>query len=212
MDMKRMREANRNRQMASKLVRKSGFGAASGGGQASGAEALAEKFNRGILSGFQPGNIGDINQVIWPFMFLFESPDIAPGQSLTTSFSVSQEAGFLWRSTSAQVFRKTGPDYSYIDPFLADESINSANGLVFGFKDAQSSREFNGRALQDISTLGNANFPSVYPSTIFLLPNQTMQIILSNQNATETFKGFVTVTGYRVRVPNAQQILSTVTG
>lgn len=210
MDMNRMRQANRNRQMASKLLRKSGMGDANG--QAQGAEALAQKFSRGILSGFQPGNIGDINQVIWPFSFVFVSPDIAPGQSLTTSFSVTQEAGFLWRTTSAQTFLKTGGNYTYLDPFNYDESVNSANGLVFGFKDAQSSREFNGRALQDINTLGSANFPSVYPSTIFLLPNQTMQIILSNQNPTETFKAFVTVSGYRVRVPNAQQILSTVTG
>jgi len=177
-----------------------------------GAEGLSQKFDRGIQAAFAPGNIGDINNVVWPFFFTFQGVDIAPGQSLIQSFSVTQEAGFLWRSASAQVFRKVAGNYEYIDPYLADESLNAPNGLVFGYQDAQSTRQFNGRALQDISTLGSANFPTIWPSTVFLLPNQTMQLTLSNNNATETYRAWVTVSGYRIRVQDAQKVLSTVSG
>lgn len=210
-DYNRMKMANRNRQMAANLQRRgmSGMGAAPSSGSA---QDLSQKFDRGILSAFSPGNIGAINNVIWPFFFTFQPLEIAPGQSLIQSFSVTQEAGFIWRSHSAQVFKKTNTDWTYIDPFGTDESTNSPNGLVFALQDAQSTRQFNGRTLQDISTLGNANFPTILPSTLFLLPNQTMQITLSNNNATETYLAYVTVSGYRIRVADAQKMLSTVSG
>lgn len=94
---------------------------------------------------------------------------------------------------------------TYIDPFNFNEDVNSANGLVVGMKDAQSSREFYGRSLQDIDMWGSANFPTYFPSAVFLLPNQTMQLTLSNNNATQTYMPFVSVVGYRVRVQDAQK-------
>lgn len=214
-DPKYMRQQNRNRQMAQKMSQRGmgdGPGSAANGATGTGAQGLQDKFSRGILSSFSPGNIGDINNVIWPFAFMFQPQLIAPGQSLIQSFSVTQEAGFLWRSLSQATFRVAGGNYTYIDPFVVDEGLNSPNGLVFGLQDAQSTRQFNGRALEDISLLGNSNFPTVYPSTLFLLPNQTMQLTLSNNNATDTYYTCVTVWGYRVRVKDAQKILSTVTG
>ncbi len=201
MDNQRIREQNRNRQMAQKLAQKSG------------AKGLEQKFDHGILSGFRPGNIGDINQVIWPFSFVFSSQDVNPGSSVINSFSVTQEAGFIMRSMTKQVYLKDGFGfYTYIDPYAVSESTNSANGLSFTLKDAQSSREFNGRAAQDIDTIGNANFPTMYPSSIFLLPNQTMQILFTNNHPTNIYRPFVVVSGYRIRVSDAQKILSTVTG
>lgn len=203
--------------MAARLARRGMAGPAGRGmgdvPPANGSAAnLQDKFQRGILAGFQPGNIGDINSVIWPFFFQFSASDVNPNQSVIQSFSVTQEAGFLIRQISQSSFLKTGPNYSYIDPFLADESLNSANGLVFGLQDAQSTRQYNGRALEDISMLGSANFPTIYPSTVFLLPNQTMQLTLANNDPVNVYRTFVTVFGYRVRVANAQQMLSTVSG
>jgi len=211
-----MREQNRNRQMANRLQRR-GMGYASSPSNG-GAVSLTEKFQTGILSGFQPGNIGDINRAIWPFAFQFSASNILPGQSVVSSFSVTQEAGFLIRQISHSTFRLVGGVYTYIDPFYFDESSNSPNGLVFTLEDAQSSRNFNGRTPKDISVLGNANFPSIYPSTLYMLPNQTMLLNLSNTtnqpniNTNETFRTFVTVWGYRIRTEEAAKILSTVTG
>lgn len=203
MDYKRIQDQNRNRQMAQKINNRTGS-----------AKGLSQKFDSGILSGIKPGNIGEINNVIWPFSFVFSSQDVNPGQSVINSFSVTQEAGFIMRSMTKQVYLKdtiTG-FYTYIDPFAVSESVNSANGLSFTLKDAQSSREFNGRAAQDIDTLGNANFPTFYPSTVFLLPNQTMQILFTNNHPTNVYRPYVVVSGYRIRVADAQNILSTVTG
>jgi len=215
MDYRRIREQNRNMQMDRQLDRRV---APQAGASGNAGRDLQEKFSRGILSGIQPGNIGDINRVIWPFAFQFQSQngavaDIAPGQSQTLSFSVTQEAGFLMRTISHSTFRLVGANYEYIDPFFFDESVNSPNGLTYTLQDAVSSRLFTGalqgRTSKEVSLMGNANFPSIYPSTVFLLPNQTMLLNLSNSGS-ETFRTFVTVWGYRIRVEDAQKILSTV--
>lgn len=223
MDYRKIRGENRNQQMQTQLNNRTqggpavaGQAAAQAGGNGWGARSLADKFATGIQSGFQPGNIGDINRAIWPFAFQFNSQngvvnDIAPGQSATLSFSVTQEAGFLLRQISQSTFRKnlvTG-EYEYIDPFYFDEAVNSPNGLKFSMEDASSTRFFNGRVSQELSLLGNANFPKIYPSTVFMLPNQTMSLNISN-SGTDTFRPFVTVWGYRIRVEDAQKILSTV--
>jgi hypothetical protein len=215
MDYRTMREQARNRQMSQQLVRRL---PPQSGADGNAGRQLQQKFSQGILAGIQPGNIGDINRVIWTFAFQFQSQngavaDIAPGQSQTLSFSVTQEAGFLMRTMSHSTFRLVGSNYEYIDPFYFDESVNSPNGLTYTLQDAVSSRLFTGalqgRTSKEISLLGNANFPWVYPSTVFLLPNQTMLLNLTN-SGTETFRTFVTVWGYRIRVEDAQKILSTV--
>lgn len=216
MDYRSIRQAERNRQMQANLERRINAPQAGGGGNAG--RELQQKFSRGILDGIQPGNIGDINRVIWWFAFQFQSQngsviDIAPGQSQTLSFTVTQEAGFLLREISQATFRLNGGIYEYVDPFYFDEAVNSPNGLRYTLQDAVSSRVFTGslqgRSNQDIAMLGNANFPKVFPSTVFLLPNQTMLLNLTN-SGTETYRTFVTAKGYRIRVEDAQQILSTV--
>lgn len=196
-----------------------GYQSGQEGGSGNGAQALSEKFSKGILSGFRPGNLGDINSAIWPFWFQFSTPanGIVPGQSLVNSFSVTQEAGYLLRQISQVTFlQQEDSSWSYIDPFYFDEGANSPNGLVFSLEDASSSRNFNGTTQKDIACLGNANFPWIYPSTMFMLPNQTMFLNLSNTTdqlgTGQTFMCFVTVMGYRVRVADAARILSTVSG
>jgi len=221
MDYRKIRDNNRNQQMNSQLNRRL---APQSGAEGNAGRELQDKFSHGILSGIQPGNIGDINRVIWPFAFQFQTAngvvqDIEPGQSQTLSFSVTQEAGFLMRTISHSTFRRLGAVapyfYEYVDPYYFDESSNSPNGLSFSLQDAVSTRQYtgslNGRTNEEISMLGNANYPFVYPSTVFLLPNQTMLLNLTNNSPiSETYRTFVTVWGYRIRVEDAQQILSTV--
>lgn len=212
MDHRTMMEKNRNRQMASRIASRGMGEALPSPTQGQGARGLAEKFETGILAGFKPGNIGEINNVIWPFYFQVDSGDLAPNTADTFSFSVTQEAAFLMRQVSYSSFRKSGDDYEYIDPFYFDESANSPNGLFYTMEDAQSSRVFQGRTPKDISLLGSANFPTIFPSTVFMIPNQTMLFNLFNQSTEETFRTFITVFGYRVRVADAQNLLSTISG
>lgn len=227
MDFRKIRQQNRNDQMRASLERR-GMGdiPAQAGAGGNAGRRLQEKFSDGILSGIQPGNIGDINRVIWPFAFQFQTQngvvaDVEVGQTQTLAFTVTQEAGFLMRTISHSTFRRGGTAgnyfYTYIDPYYFNEDANSPNGLTFVMQDAVSTRQYtgslNGRTMQEVSTLGNANFPKIYPSTVFLLPNQTMLMKLTNNSPTnDVYRSFITVWGYRIRVEDAQKILSTVTG
>lgn len=199
MNPKSIREQNRNRQMLRDLERRCGV------------EGLSQKFEKQALKGFRPGNIGDINRAIWPFFFTFASEDLVPGRTILKSFTVTQEAAFLWRMSTKAVFLKTGVEpninYEYIDPVT-----DNAPGLKFSLRDAQSTRELNGNRAQTMDTMGFANFPDVLPSSQLMLPNATMQISLTNEHPTNVYRPFVTFIGYRIRIEDAQNILSTVTG
>jgi hypothetical protein len=210
MDANSIRNANRNRQMAADLQRRQrmGMGAAGSDSAGSGAQGLAAKFANPLLAGFAPGNIGDINRAIWPFYFTFTSGDVAPGQTVVQSFTVTQEAAFIWRMATKAVFTKIDGVYSYLEPRL----LERAAGLKFSVRDAQSTREFHGRVPEAIDIMGGPNFPDLNPSTVFMLPNATTQIAFSNQDALITYRPFVTFIGYRIRLEDATKILSTVTG
>jgi hypothetical protein len=60
--------------------------------------------------------------------------------------------------------------------------------------------------------VGVPEFPSVLPTPILFLPNSTIEVTYQNDNATDTFVPFITLFGYRVRIEDAQNILSTVVG
>jgi hypothetical protein len=162
----------------------------------------------------RPRNIGEINSVMWPFWFTFSAPEVAPMSSLSGFFSVTQEAGFNMMSLCKVVFRKSGvgPNFVYtaIDAEQPDCALSNANGLTVTLRDAQSSRVFMSQPLP-IDMIGPAEWPFVLPSPQFLLPNATMEIVYQNSNATDTFVPFVTVFGYRVRIEDANKILSTIT-
>lgn len=201
MNPKSIREAARNRQMMNDVSRRCGDA------------GLAEKFERAALRGMKPGNIGDINRVIWPFFFTFDSEDLVPGRTVIKSFSVTQEASFLWRMSTKAVFLKTGVEpnieYTYLDPV---DPAGGAPGLKFSLRDAQSTREFNGNRAQSMDTMGFGNFPDVLPSSQMMLPNATMQITLTNEHATNIYRPWITFIGYRLRIEDSQNILSKVTG
>jgi hypothetical protein len=196
MDARSIREANRNRQMAAQIDNRYG------------AKGLAEKFKTPALQGFAPGNIGDINRVVWPFFFTFTNQDVNPGQSVIRSFTVTQEACFIWRMSSKAVFKLVAGSYVYINP----RKEELAPGLKFALRDAQSTRELQGRFAQPMDTMGFGNFPDLLPSSQLMLPNATMQVTFTNEHPTEVYRPFVTFIGYRLRIEDSQNILSTVTG
>ena len=160
-----------------------------------------------------PGNIGDINRVIWPFFFPFNAPELTPNTSTIASVTVTQEAAFIWMSWSKAVFQKTtGPtQYTYIDPQNFNSDLGGVNGLTTALRDASSTRVFNGSPTE-IDTMGDANQPSVLPTPIMFLPNATIELNFTNNHPTNTYVPFVTMFGYRVRIQDAQKILSMITG
>lgn len=161
-----------------------------------------------------PGNIGDINSVIWPFYFTTDVPDspLAFGETLQTGFSVTQEAAFIFMSYTKTVYLAEGEEpnqsWTYLDP---DQQEPSAPGLFFTLRDGSSSRQlFNSPMALD--NYGNPRFPSKFPRPVMLLPNQVMQIQFINSHESNLYVPLITAFGYRIRIDEAQKLLSLVYG
>lgn len=161
-----------------------------------------------------PGNIGDINSVIWPFYFptdLLDSP-LEPNQTFQTGFSVTQEAAFIMMSFSKSVYLVEGEDpdqtWTYLDP---DQQNPSAPGLTFTLRDQSSSRQLFNQPIP-MDGYGNPRFPTKFPRPVMLLPNQVMQIEFTNSHASNVYYPIITTFGYRIRIDQAQNLLSLVYG
>lgn len=174
------------------------------------ASDLHRNIKRNIPSRLMPGNVGDINRVIWPFWFTFTAPELVPNQTSTGVFSVSQEAAFIAMAFTKVVFKKVGGVYTAIDPSQEDMS-GEANGLKFQLRDAQSTRVFS-QTVVPLDCFGDPRFPSVFQTPLMFLPNSTVECVYSNSDPTATYVPWITMFGYRVRLENAEQILSLIEG
>jgi hypothetical protein len=161
-----------------------------------------------------PGNIGDINSIIWPFYFTTDIPEtpIGPNETFQTGFSVTQEAAFIFMSFSKTVYLVEGDvpldSWTYLNP---DSQLPSAPGLTFTLRDGSSSRQLFNTPV-NIDHYGNPRFPTKFPRPVMLLPNQVMQIQFNNQNASNKYVPMITAFGYRIRIDAAQKLLSLVYG
>jgi hypothetical protein len=162
-----------------------------------------------------PGNIGDINSVIWPFYFTTDVPDtpLLQNNTFLTGFSVTQEAAFVFMSFVKTVYSVANPNlpgetWTYLDP---DFTNPSAPDLTFTFRDGSSSRQFFNTPM-NIDNYGNPRFPTKFPRPIMLLPNQVMQIAFTNSSPANVYVPRITAFGYRMRIDQAQKLLSLVYG
>jgi len=173
------------------------------------------KANNALPANLMPGNVGDINRVIWPFWFTFTAPVLTPQTGSNAFITVTQEAAFIWMTMCKVVFLRTEarPPYVYtaINALLPDEGANNANDLMISVRDAQSSRVFFGQPMS-LDQVGPAEEPTVLPTSQFFLPNTTIECVYQNNSTVNTYVPFITFFGYRMRVPEAQAILSTITG
>lgn len=161
-----------------------------------------------------PGNINDVNAVIWPFYFTTDIPDspLAANETFQTGFSVTQEAAFIFMSFTKSVYLAEGEDpdqsWTYLDP---NDALPSAPGLQFTLRDGSSSRQYFNTPI-NIDTYANPLFPTKFPRPVMLLPNQVMQIQFVNNHPTNLYVPFITAFGYRIRIDEAQKFLSLVYG
>lgn len=176
-------------------------------------EAMEMKLKGNLPSYLAPGNVGDINKVIWPFHFVTENPGpIAPQTNVRTQYSVTQEAAFVVTHYTKAVFSfdPQTEAISYIDP----NDYNApgiAPNLGFTVRDAQSSRNFfNGSV--DLDNYGNPRWPTKIPSPFLVIPNGVMEINFFNDDLVNYYIPRITFFGYRIRVENAEAMLSTIYG
>jgi hypothetical protein len=176
---------------------------------------LDRKMKSSLPSWLSPGNVGDLNQVIWPFMFVSENlSPIAPEQTLRTQFSNTQEASFICTHFTKAVFTYDAitNEELYINP--DDQSTPSsgvATDLQFSIRDGLSSREFFNSAA-NLDEYGHPRFPTRLPAPQFIIPRGTYEITFSNNNPTLYFVPVITFFGYKMRVENADALLSTISG
>lgn len=159
-----------------------------------------------------PGNLGDLNKVIWPFWFTFTAPELVPNSNSTGIITVTQEAAFVLMAMTKVVFEKN-PLTNEVEAIDASDfsSAGQSQNLSFSIQDAQSKRFFTQVPIQ-LDTIGVPQFPTTLPSPLMFLPNSTVQISYFNADPSRTYIPFVTFFGYRVRIDDAQNILSTITG
>lgn len=163
-----------------------------------------------------PGNLGDINKIIWPYFFSTEIPITAPAanQTLQTGFSVTQEASFILMSLTKSAFIQDALDpdkFTYADPNDPSFGFDSTPGLTFTLSDRSSSRQFFNQPI-GLSNYGNPRFPTKLPRPVMFLPNQSIQVAFTNSHPTNIYLPFLTAFGYRMRIEDAQNFLGLVYG
>lgn len=165
--------------------------------------------NPNLGSGMVPGNVGAINRVIWPFYFTTATITLAPQTTINTGFTITQEAAFIWMSYTKAVYTYDGVNtYTYVDPDQPG-STGIAPGLSFTIHDSQSGRDFDNFPI-NLDGVGNPRWPTVFPRPIMFLPNSNIQIGFNNSDPAITYVPFITAFGYRIRIQDAQNILSLV--
>lgn len=177
-------------------------------------QKLRYQMQSNVPQKLRPGNLGDLNSVIWPFFFTFSAPELEPGRSSISLTTVTQEAAFIWTSYTKAVYRRSGGaapyNYTYIDPSQAG-ATGQASGLQFTLQDTSSTRTFHNSPMS-LDMVGDPMFPSVLPTPMMFLPNSTIQCFYANQSASDVYVPFITLFGYRVRLDDYYSVLSTVTG
>lgn len=178
-----------------------------------GAKTLQYNIQQGLDAPFLPGNVGDINRVIWPFWFTSELVTLAPNQAANANITITQEAGFVWMSYTKAVFLEDPGNlgtYIYIDPGQPNASGKS-NGLTFTIRDSQSARSFHNIPM-NINQSGYWQKPSILVTPQLFLPNSNIEVTWQNNDANNTYRPFISMFGYRLRIDHAKDILGTVVG
>lgn len=183
-----------------------------------GARSLQENMRRALPNSIVPGNVGDMNKIVWPFWFTAQTPELPPAvggtaTQSTSSFTVTQEAAFILTDITKAVFIHTTPapgndQFTYVDA-AGSGATPKTPGLTAVFQDAQSSRVFMNRPMS-FDSLGYAQFPTEMPAPQLFLPNSVVQVQLFNNNPTNAYIPWLTFFGVRCRVEDAQEILSLV--
>lgn len=156
-----------------------------------------------------PSNVGDINEVAWFFweQMTFDfgtDPVWSPLTNQQQSFQVTQEAGFLITSIS-----RTYNSYT---------TAGALAPLQVSFRDRQSSRQFNDNPIP-LQTIGIKGKPTILPTPYFLLPNAFFDGFMTSfqtnnpgQATVGTSRHQLSFFGYRMRVEDAEKVLSTILG
>lgn len=172
-------------------------------------KTLKGELSKVIPSYMMPGNVGSYTKVTWPFFYQMNfdfgtNPSWTSNTRQTQSFQVSQEAALLL----AAVSRKS---YSY-------NTASEMAPLSIEIRDRQSSRQMNDRPIP-MQAIGSRSRPTVLPTAMLIMPNAFIDVTMTSwipsgvtQATTGTGKFQFCFFGYRIRVEDADKVLSSVFG
>lgn len=171
--------------------------------------SLKSNLSQVIPPYMMPGNVGGYNKVTWPFWFQVNfdfgtNPTWSSASRQTQSFQVTQEAALLLMAIS----RKS---YGY-------DTASELSPTQVEIRDRQSSRQFNDRPIP-MQMIGKKSRPSVLPTPMLVMPNAFIDVTMSSwltsgisQATVGKGKFQLSFFGYRVRVEDADKVLSTIFG
>lgn len=160
-----------------------------------------------LPSGLVPGNVGDYNNVCWPFSYTVRfdfgtDPTYGPLTSQTQSFQVTQEAAFICGAISRKC--------------LSGTTSGELAPLQMIVKDRQSTRQFMDFAIP-IQAIAKKTPPTVWEVPLIIMPNAFIDVTLTswlaaNQATLGSGKMSFTFKGYRTRTSDIGTVLSTIFG
>ena len=160
-----------------------------------------------------PGNIGDINQVIWDYFFVIPPTEIAPQTSTTQVFTINQVASFTMKEITKAVFTKEivggVTQYKYLDPD-APADLGFASGVTITMTNT-SSRQLYTQSPVNLDQIGSPTHPFVLPTPLLLQANSSLSVQIGNADGFSTYVVGLAILGYRLRISNSSQIQSQVT-
>lgn len=176
--------------------------------------ALAQHLKQFLPPHAMPKNVGHLNHVAWPFWYSVDFdltttsdwPNLTSATRLVSSFQVSQEAGFLVTGLS-----RHADDYS---------DAGDLGPLQIELRDRQSSRFFNNAPIP-IQMISLEGYVTAMPTPFLIMPNAFMDVIMttfltpgvsqaSDPGSVGTHQ--FTFHGYRLRIEDAQKVLSSIFG
>lgn len=158
--------------------------------------------------GMVPGNVGHINEVVWPFFHLLTF-DFGTNPTYNTnstrqiqSFQVTQEACLLLTKITRKAF-------SY-------DTAGEKAPLQITLRDRQSTRQLNDRPFP-LQMLGKKARPTVLPTPYLLMPNASLEVemtswVPADMTTTGSGKHQIVFEGYRIRIEDQDKVLSTIFG
>jgi hypothetical protein len=172
---------------------------------------LETNLRNNLPKGLVPGNVGDINRVIWPFYFTTTPGTIGPNGALVTSISISQEAGFIMTHFSKVVYKEApAGTYTYVDPDT-NTGAGEAPGLRMAFRNNQSQMTFVNVPM-NVDHVGNPRWPTKMDSPLYLFPNSIFSVLFTNNDPAAIYVPSVAFFGYRLRSEESMRALSPVYG
>lgn len=182
-----------------------------------------EKLKTTAKEKIKPLNIGKINEVMWPYVYVTPSIVVVSGSSVSTSVTISQESAFVVTDIKGYMqsgFRQSTPLVDFFgevyNPYNSFPLPQNGSNVSFIIKDAQSSRIFMNEPIEIGYTMHNEK--PFFSTPQFFLPTSTIEVTFFAKTGTtgpNTYMYHIPklcFIGYRVRVDEAKKILSTVKG